>query len=193
MIFKSELMTSTSPRSDAMHAPGFGDIYGVGGAGRHSVNDLQVRCSCRQNHDENSPTATPLRTMEDPSPPTAPINTYHCICTTLILATPYGLDELPKRAPPVQDRSAILPLEDSSQNGTLVSRLYNVVDDRKPVIVRREDGFEKRDFLRCSRCHLVIGYKLEDSGADGNVVYILSDGLVTTEKMKTGSTAEEAH
>lgn len=116
------------------------------------------------------------------------INTYHCLCATLILATPYQLENLPKRAPPVQDQSAILPLGDNSEESTPVSRLYNVVETRKPTVIRREDGFENRRSLSCSRCQLVVGYKLEE-GADANLVYILPGGLVTTEDMKTGTPA----
>lgn len=120
------------------------------------------------------------------------INTYHCLCATLILATPFRLDALPTRAPPVQDQSAILPLGSGSDTSTPVSRLYNVVENRKPTMMRREDGFEKRGVLSCSRCQLAIGYKLEDEGAGANLVYILPGGLVTTEDMKTGTTTGAA-
>lgn len=120
------------------------------------------------------------------------IQTYHCVCTTLILATPYNLETLPKRAAPVQDRSAILPLRAESTAGAPISSLHNVSEDRKPIVIRRDDGFEKRDLLRCTRCHLPVGYKLVDTDANPDVCYILPDGLVTTEKMKESSGMAEA-
>ena len=60
------------------------------------------------------------------------------------------------------------------------------------MIVRREDGFEKRSVRRCGRCRLVVGYMLV--GGEGNavgvgkgsgngvgkVVYLLPGGLVET-------------
>ncbi|MCJ1468123.1 hypothetical protein MMC07_006751 [Pseudocyphellaria aurata] len=45
------------------------------------------------------------------SPPTAfPIHTYHCLCSTLLLATPYLLTSLPTRAREAKDQAHILPL-----------------------------------------------------------------------------------
>ena len=38
------------------------------------------------------------------------IHTYHCLCSTLLLATPYSLSDLPRRAAPSLDRAHILPL-----------------------------------------------------------------------------------
>jgi hypothetical protein len=38
------------------------------------------------------------------------IHTYHCICTSLLLATTHTLSSLPKRAPPSLDSALILPL-----------------------------------------------------------------------------------
>lgn len=34
--------------------------------------------------------------------------------------------------------------------------------DRKPTLIRREDGFEKRFFLRCGRCRVTVGYFLDE-------------------------------
>lgn len=70
-------------------------------------------------------------------------------------------------------------------------------------MVRREDGFEKRWFLRCGRCRVVVGYfldavhfpasaeKSQEHGQDGEeedeerakVVYLLPGALVETEDM----------
>lgn len=34
--------------------------------------------------------------------------------------------------------------------------------DRKPTLIRRSDGFEKRFFLRCGRCRIPVGYFLDE-------------------------------
>ena len=127
--------------------------------------------------------------MEGASIPASTIHTYHCICTALVLSTPYALDSLPIRSAPVQDQSAILPLAANPETKTAESRLHNVTSDRKPIVIRREDGFEKRSVLRCHRCKLVIGYKLDGEGIDTDVAFILPGGLVTTEDMKKGIAA----
>lgn len=41
--------------------------------------------------------------------------------------------------------------------------LSTLLPDQTPIIVRREDGFEKRILLRCGRCRVVVGYKLCDA------------------------------
>jgi len=61
------------------------------------------------------------------------------------------------------------------------SLLLNTTVDRKPVIVRREDGFEKRWVRRCGRCRTGVGYMLEE---EGKVVYLLEEGLVDTETLR---------
>ncbi|KAI9821199.1 MAG: hypothetical protein M1827_003933 [Pycnora praestabilis] len=90
------------------------------------------------------------------------------------------------------------------------SLLLSTTLDRRPLILRREDGFEKRYLWRCGRCRLVVGYQLdgvhfstttveeergrrEDAdeddgggGARGKVVYVLPGGLMSTEEMKRG-------
>ena len=47
-----------------------------------------------------------------PSPgrPSPEARTYHCLCSTLLLATPYTLSDLPRRGPDALDRALILPL-----------------------------------------------------------------------------------
>lgn len=76
---------------------------------------------------------------------------------------------------------------------TSYSILLSTKIDRKPVVVRREDGFEKRILMRCGRCRLVIGYRLDGEGQDGRkerererVVYLLPGGLMETEDMVAG-------
>ena len=41
--------------------------------------------------------------------------------------------------------------------------LSTTLPDRKPVIIRRDDGFEKRLLLRCGRCRVVMGYLLDEA------------------------------
>jgi hypothetical protein len=79
--------------------------------------------------------------------------------------------------------------------------LATTLPDRKTTLVRREDGFEKRQFLRCGRCRVVVGYFLdavhfpvangkgedvvEGEGPDQEprVVYLLPGALMETEIM----------
>ena len=111
---------------------------------------------------------------------------YHCLCTTLIVATKYELEALPTRALPALDGAIILPLQPREQDVIL----QNVVSDSKAVIIRREDGFEKRKLLRCNRCSLVLGYQLDqthfatqDVSAE-DIAYILPGALMSTEDMR---------
>ncbi|MCJ1421764.1 hypothetical protein MMC32_008131 [Xylographa parallela] len=155
------------------------------------------------------------------------ITTYHCLCTNLLLATPYPLPTLPQRQPPSLDHARILPfgkppsqtsvdedalppsvadisLHNSDGNGQnaaakeaepLYSLLLNTTLDRRPIIVEREDGFEKRWVRRCGRCRTAVGYVLGDGDIDkmqGEVLYVLEEGLVETEELrKQGALAGE--
>lgn len=40
--------------------------------------------------------------------------------------------------------------------------LATTTPDRRPVMIRREDGFEKRLLVRCGRCRAVVAYFLDD-------------------------------
>jgi hypothetical protein len=128
------------------------------------------------------------------------IETYHCVCSTLILATPYDLSQLPIRKAPAKDQATICALgsdkpEETSpaneEHGT--STLHNTTFDRKPLIVRREDGFEKRLSLRCTRCNLVVGYTVDDESTSetSRVVFLLPGGLMKTEDMKKGKRPQQ--
>ncbi|KAI9878204.1 MAG: hypothetical protein M1830_001596 [Pleopsidium flavum] len=81
------------------------------------------------------------------------------------------------------------------------SILLSTTLDRKPLMIRREDGFEKRYLWRCGRCRLVVGYQVDEvhylgrdkdkgkgweGGRVGDVVYLLPGGLVETEAMVEG-------
>ncbi|KAH0831723.1 hypothetical protein AYO21_10715 [Fonsecaea monophora] len=141
--------------------------------------------------------------MADRSP-LSPIRTYHCLCTTLVLATAHDLNSLPRRNEPVQDGALILaPPVDITRVESLemleskpaTSVLLNVAPERRPVMIRREDGFEKRTLLRCIRCKLVLGYNLDDSQfekQEGNPrpVYLLPGGLLSTQDMVEGKQAQ---
>ncbi|KAI9709874.1 MAG: hypothetical protein M1812_007582 [Candelaria pacifica] len=179
------------------------------------------------------------------------IQTYHCHCTNLLLASTHNLTSLPHRSSPALDKALILPLpspprphsttttttsedsEDSLDSDSAASENEGVSSkrdssrkkksrrakdeglgyslilamtlDRKPVVVRREDGFEKRVLWRCGRCRLVVGYQLDEvhyktttgvavrkegDGIEGvgrvKVVYLLPGSLLTTEEMRAG-------
>lgn len=68
--------------------------------------------------------------------------------------------------------------------------------ERKAVVVRREDGFEKRRVWRCGRCGVGVGYGVVgggggvvrgagDEGGRGveRVMFLLEGGLVETGEM----------
>ncbi|KAK6521955.1 hypothetical protein TWF281_002528 [Arthrobotrys megalospora] len=81
--------------------------------------------------------------------------------------------------------------------------LLSSIRDRRPCVIRREDGFEKRLFWRCGRCRLIFGYQIYDEsleelskGDDDEIhkekkgqpnknyyVYILPGGLTTAAGM----------
>src|SRR5277367_6278495 len=93
----------------------------------HSIDDL---VETRQ-ISEQTPSAsfkskimeTDSTTNPDPDPDPDPdpkksqpqINTYHCICTTLLLATTHTLSSLPHRAEPALDKALILALPPASR------------------------------------------------------------------------------
>lgn len=162
--------------------------------------------------------ASPPSAPTTPSPSHQPsstdpkLHTYHCLCSTLLLTTPYALSDLPKRVAASGDDARILPLPplsldeenprpeastlDSEKAGKgqvyLPSLLTNTRTARKAIVVQRDDGWEKRRVWRCGRCALTWGYEVE--GAEGEeakekglrVMYVLERGLVETEVMKAG-------
>jgi phage FluMu protein Com len=95
--------------------------------------------------------------------------------------------------------------------------LSTLLPDAAPIIIRREDGFEKRVLLRCGRCRVVVGYKLpsentataptaEEEGDDDEdeddddenglttkgkrekAIYLLPGSIVGTEDLDVGLT-----
>lgn len=222
---------------------------------------------------------TPTRS----SSPSSLLHTYHCLCATLLLCTPYSIPHLPTRAAPSRDKARILPLPpiqpsssssqkrrssppflpppplplsagpsassfaDAKGKSKEISAATEVAaavvaaeeeedenenendnendneeeggdeeddhpggDDerehenqylpslilpslrpaRKLIIVRREDGWERRRVWRCARCGLGIGYEVEEEGGgvlggEGKdkklrVMFLLEGGLVET-------------
>lgn len=114
---------------------------------------------------------------------------YHCICSTFILATNHDLATLPRRGDPALDKAIILHIQNQNSPDKPHTTLQSLVADRQPTMVRRDDGFEKRTLLKCQRCNSVIGYRLdqtqfknEDIQAQ-DIVYILPGALSTTEDM----------
>lgn len=94
--------------------------------------------------------------------------------------------------------------------------LATLVPDSTPIIIRREDGFEKRVLLRCGRCRVVVGYKLcdaaggteEDVDGEGEddddtfglskprkgerAIYLLPGSIVVTEDLDVGLTEPDS-
>ena len=162
-----------------------------------------------------------------PSPPslststsTLAVHSYHCLCSTHLLTTPYVLSDLRQRASPSLDHARILPFpstssashdeqEDQAREETeegqqqqkssqiLPSLLStNVKPVRKPLVVQREDGWEKRRLWRCGRCGVAVGYEIlgdeepatvaagggKKGDGVGKVLFLLEGGLVETGK-----------
>jgi hypothetical protein len=97
--------------------------------------------------------------------------------------------------------------------------LLSTTLDRRPTLIRRSDGFERRYMVRCGRCRLVVGYELDvehftgssEAGATGpseaasamdvdgagkekermKIVYLLPGGIMSTEVMASGKKIEE--
>lgn len=150
---------------------------------------------------------------------------YHCLCTQLLLASPQPLENSVQRGREALDKAYIIPLaplelaipENSSNGGdggdgsdgttenSLSSKhgqrsaLMNTFVNRKPIIVRRSDGFEPRYQRHCSRCDLVIGYHLDktqskgetQTGRDDGTIFILPGALTTTAEMLTKGTSTD--
>lgn len=131
----------------------------------------------------------------------AAVQTYHCACTALILATPYTLDQLPSRKAPGKDNAIILPMPEDSYSSVAVneggpyleSTVHHLVADSKSIVVRRDDGFETRTLMRCKRCDLVVAYRIDPEQSTTNVLFILPESVTKTEDMRKGRPPEESH
>ena len=182
------------------------------------ANDLPIKIP---NEAEVGATKEAMEDVHPSSRAPWPVYTYHHICSQLILASTHVLANLPRRASPSLDQAIILPLGSTSQTSQPAdsdsdsetegntrqgstarsssatdygySVLLSAVYDKKQVVIRREDGFEKRALFRCGRCKVVLGYELDKTqfgGVDhervGRVIYLLPEGLMTTEEMEQG-------
>lgn len=126
------------------------------------------------------------------------IHTYHCLCTTLVLATTTPLSSLPRRQNSALDTAYILPLPSASDSTSgHHAVLQSAILDPKAQVVKTDQGFEKRYLQRCKRCRLVVGYQLdwqqfggERLGRREDVVYLLPGGFTTTDEMVEGKDME---
>ncbi|RMZ30727.1 hypothetical protein D0859_05177 [Hortaea werneckii] len=109
--------------------------------------------------------------------------TYHCLCSELIVALPKPLEQLLRR--------------EGDASYTTVNA--SIAEDA--IIMKLEDGFEKRYPVACRRCSLPIGYHLDlcqfedsksSSGPLSDVLYILSGALQSTEILQGGSHSANA-
>jgi hypothetical protein len=143
--------------------------------------------------------------VSTPDPARLPVRTLHCrFCNHLLLASSRDIARLPRRREPAKDAAIILPLpaepeeeEEIEEEGTARKArsqhqhatllLSTTLADRKPTLVRRDDGIEKRLFLRCGRCRVPVGYFLDGvhfpAGDQGKVVYLLPGALMDTDSM----------
>jgi len=147
---------------------------------------------------------------------TTSIQTYHCICTNLVLATTCPFNHHRQL-----DRSIILPNPSLSprQEAALTGDETNAsVEDEQiletdsitqlvgtsvscslaPILIRSDEGIEKRYFFYCNRCRLTLGYQLDmdqfkaesgynvlaKSGRRDDVIYLLEGAVMTTEAMR---------
>lgn len=125
--------------------------------------------------------------------------TYHCLCTELVLATTVPIKDVPTRE---SDNSLICTSTDGNSftPGTSILKTA-VTTDELPVVLKLEDGFEKRYLVKCGRCGLTLGYQLDLSQFEGTkeklgrreeVVYLLPGGLVSTEDVRAGRKMDDA-
>ena len=128
----------------------------------------------------------------------AELFTYHCICSELVLATAQDLRETRQRAAPAADKAHIIRLFNGDRRP--LATLESTVVAHDPLLIQREDGFEKRWVVHCNRCDIILGYYLDRQQALGNagsetaatrgvftdVFYLLPGAVVTTSDMKEG-------
>ena len=128
---------------------------------------------------------------------------YHCLCNNFILATIHNLSQASRRKDSAADSAIILPV-----GGEASTVLPGVNQAKEPMMVQREDGFEKRWQATCDRCGIALGYYLDwlqfvdgngpDSaqtppkeGCNSQVLYLLPGAMVLTEDMQEGKRPPE--
>lgn len=146
---------------------------------------------------------------------TTSVQTYHCICTNLVLATTFPLNNhrqldrsiiLPNPSlSPRQEAALIGDETNSSVEDNHVPELHTITQlvgtsarDSQTLIIRSDEGIEKRYLIQCSRCKVTLGYQLDwdqfttqgeasvstRNGRRDDVVYLLEGAVITTEAMK---------
>lgn len=129
------------------------------------------------------------------------ITTHHCICAQLALAH-FGSDSTLSSAPKrKKDNASIHPIIPSSTNPAAppppdsVTLSPSTSIDDEATVLKLDDGFEKRYFVRCGRCGLRWGYFLDENSYDDgkggqgrreSVVFLLEGGLVETGEVREG-------
>ena len=122
------------------------------------------------------PSSNSHTTPNSPSTLQPILHSYHCLCSTYLLTTPYDVSTLPQRRHPSLNLARILPfpslpsstdaIEDASDEledqGTVLPSLLspNLKAARRPLVVQLDDGWEKRRVWRCGRCGLCVGYEV---------------------------------
>ncbi|KAL9527404.1 hypothetical protein SMMN14_08718, partial [Sphaerulina musiva] len=131
------------------------------------------------------------------------ISTYHCICSEVLFASTRPLTEFATRQ---SDSAAICTIINNSNNSSSNSNSNHKKEEDFPcLILKLDDGFEKRYPVQCPRCGVCFAYQLDGSQwvEDGNekekekekekdddvrrtgrrcdVLYVLREGLVRTE------------
>ena len=91
----------------------------------------------------SSASPLPSRTGATPA-----INTYHCACTTLLLATTYSLDTLPRRRSPGLDEALILPLPPLPQPTSATDFSEYDSDDDAGVVLGTADAKDRLEKRR---------------------------------------------
>ncbi|TGO56136.1 hypothetical protein BOTNAR_0229g00020 [Botryotinia narcissicola] len=82
------------------------------------------------------------------------------------------------------------------------TNLLSLTKPNKQVIIRKEDGFEKRGVWKCGRCAVAVGYEVwaEGNGSgkgkevegegegefEGKILYLLRGSLMSTAVMRSG-------
>lgn len=79
--------------------------------------------------------------------------------------------------------------------------LLSLTQPSQQVVIRKEDGFEKRGVWKCGRCAVPVGYEVwaeakgkevaGEEGFDGKILFLLRGSLMSTEVMRSGKRVVE--
>lgn len=117
-----------------------------------------------------------------------PAESYHCICGTLLLVLPgyANLEGLPRRKAKDLEQTPVLVIKSNIIPQPVV---LNSARDKKALIVKRPDGYEKRWLWKCTRCKVPWAYELNSEGreqdsTEGRAMCLLADGLTSTPELE---------